>query len=207
MKFTLNDVKNVIEPQCKFFDGKPMIWIEKIWSIVEKYNLNKIDTYYERIHIYCLIYGICCIYSFFVDKIMGFPDDDDKYMDFEINYEDLIEENEFDDIDSIKDYLNYIIMKSENANEIFELIKKELNVSETFALLYYASNYSMFSLREYETDEYYYSDCDENEIEYNADYEFRKLYANNEEERNNAILNDVSVDKMVAYEWLNDCMR
>lgn len=207
MEFSFDNVKNVIDSQYEYLYGNPNIWLEKVWQIVEKYGLNKFNTYYEKIHVYCLIYGMCSIYCDFCDILTDFPLEDNRYMDFNINYKDLIEQNVFEDDYLIKEYLDYIIMMSNNANEVFMLLKKEFSVGEVFELLYYSLNYSMFSLEEWETDEFYYSDYNGEDICYNEDYERRKLLANNEEERGNYILNVVSIDKMVAFDWLSNCMR
>jgi hypothetical protein len=85
------------------------------------------------------------------------------------------------------------------------VLNKELNLSTTFASLYYSLYYSNYSLQDWETDKYYYND-DPNY--YYEDYETRKAYAQCKDVNliYNDILNEVDEDKMGAFSWLGNYM-
>lgn len=205
MKFAFNEVRNVVSDMCYYSEGKPLVWFELIWSLMNKNKMNIYNTIPEKILIYCRIYGMCLVYLKFCDIINGSNGDVgdiDLNIDFASLHTDFMDE---DEEEIVNQYIQSIIINEDNTLEIFNLLSKELNVSTAFSSLYYSVYYEDFSLQDWETDEFYYGDAPDY---YDEDYEFRKKYAKCEDVNliYDEILNNVDTDKLVGFSWLEENM-
>lgn len=204
MKFTFDEVCDVVSEECNYFDGEPLIWFEMVWMFMDKYGLNIYNNVPEKLSIYCRIYGMCLIYSKFCDILNGGYGDVD-HLDLDIDVASLYSDYTYDEDETLEEYLMNLIEDGNNVKSVFDVLNEDLNLSTAFASLYYSRYYSRYSLQDWETDEYYYAD-DPNS--YDEDYETRKAYAQCKDvnEIYNDILNEVDADRMEAFSWLSNYM-
>ena len=217
MTFTINDALKIVNDFVCFSDGNSEEWINTVWKIIKKQKLNVCNSDLDLFNFYSILCGLCKIYSHFCDLIFetSFEDDCDLEIDytaFEIFNTYYDEDNDYEDDDTIKCIISSIIYDSNNIYRAFKLLETTMNCSETFAKLYYCLNYEQFTLEDYETDEYYYGDItDPDELDeakyYYEDYETRKIYATDEDAMLDEILNNVSSNKVSAFDWISEYME
>ena len=226
MKLRTCDVLNMIESGYGDLEGKYEYWIEFIWEIAKKYDIDAFDTWTDKIRAYSFIYGACMIYALFTKMLNGDDADEEYiYISLKINYskltsgnpyftdkEELItldeDGNECENWEYIEEFIKCVIFSPENKESVFRLLDKEVGISYTFAALYYCIYYTKFSVSEYESDEDYYGEdswYSEDEIE---NYEMRKRFSACKDNADfneilDMILNVVDMYKLRAYEWLS----
>lgn len=226
MVLTFNDVEKIVDNDYNRFEGEGLLWFRLVWAFAEKNGFNSFSTCADKLRAYSFIYGMCLIYREFTAKIFeyeecGIPElcidykalTDSSYYDEEL-FEELEEEAGNSAYELVCSYAKGIITAEENMLTVFGVLQKELDISKTFASLYYCLNYSQFSLEEWETDEFYYGDIEddeelEKEKENNQDYEQRKIYASYDgvDKIYDEILNNVDISKSEAFEWISNYLK
>ncbi len=206
MRYTLQEVEKITGMTAYFADGEFNYWLRAVWMLMVQEGMDCCESRSEHIRFYSMLYGICKIYRCFMDRIEDTDLDSDP--DLEIDYAKLCDASDEEEAEICHDYLWNLICDSDNMRPVFRLLRRKMNASMVFAALYYSWNYAAYSLEDYETDEFYYGDIeDEEELEWarsnNEDYELRKGYADwTDTEIMDEIMNDLMVDKCVAYEWI-----
>ncbi len=220
MFIRFSEVEKIVSDAINFSDGEPLYWFKGVWSLIEKNNLDQINTTADEIRIYSMIFGMCVVYHEFACVLSDSFNDSD-YIELVLDIKKLIPEDfgenffcyngdedlEFGDSHTAH-YLEWVIHNLDNKYMIFELLKKELGINKTYASLYYSIKKDEFTLEDWETDDFYYGEGrDEND--YDEDYECRKRFSacENMNELYNEILNYLDDNKCRAFEWLTEMMR
>lgn len=173
MTFTLQDALRVTEDVS--LDGDFKSWFTEVWNFyVEPARLNVWSTGYELIGIYRLIRGLCALYGGFYNVLNDCGEDNIAvWLDFSD-----------DDYKPILGGMGYPEECEEYLKELVDNTVSEYGFNEVrrclakagsdmiFASLYYAAEFEDFS------------------------------FSNNFDDVLDSILNDVTADKMTAYEWL-----
>lgn len=218
MKYTFEDFLKIIE-DIGSPEGDSSIWLKKAWSLIEESGCNYCNSKLDYIKFYSLIFGFCDIYNEFTERIYGWSLGE-YTVELNIDYEkmcDMLDDYQEDEEfvkDELKKYIDSFIFDSENRRYAWRLLDKKYSRSETFALLFYAIHSSRFTLKDYETDEYYYGDC-EHEEEFpidkirKEDYEERKYYSSlSEKDLISEIISYVDfiadADIMSTFSWVMD---
>lgn len=173
MTFTLQDALRVTENVT--LDGDFHSWLREVWNAyIEPARLNVWDTGYELIGIYRLIRGLCALYGGFYNVL-----NDCGYDNIAV-WLDLAD----DDYKPVLSGMGYPADCEEYLKELINNTISEYGFNEVcnclvkadcdrvFASLYYASEFEDFS------------------------------FADDFDDVLDSILNEVTADKMAAYEWL-----
>ena len=211
MKYSYADVLKITDDFLRYADGNCKMWLMGVWTIIEKNGLNKCCSDLERLRFYAVLYGACRIYSHFSDLISDTYFNDDIYLDIDYKKFSMLKDGD-EEFEDVKQFISDVISEESNLYHVFDLLKTSMNSSRVFAALYYAYYYENYSLEAYENDEYYYGDItDPQELEEakaeNEDYELRKYYSTCDDETIlDEILNDVDINKLSAFEWIDSYM-
>lgn len=219
MRYTFDKAEKIIT-ELGSYEGEALMWFGQVWELAGKHGFDRCGTPAQLLGAMGFIYGMCRVYNGFAARYFDYEESeiDMEYCCDAIMY-DFVRSGEYaelpwgtDDMNeecaeqSVRAFIKYAICDCFAMAPVFEVLGEELGVSKTFASLYYCLNYDKYSLAEWETDDFYYDSPDD---EPDEDYEQRKFYASlsgfNEVLDN--ILNEVDVDKLAAFEWLNENMR
>lgn len=218
MKYTFEDFLKIIE-DIGSPEGDSSIWLKKAWSLIEESGCNYCNSKLDYIKFYSLIFGFCDIYNEFTERIYGWSLGE-YTVELNIDYEkmcDMLDDYQEDEEfvkDELKKYIDSFIFTSENQKYAWRLLYKKHGEMEIFAWLYYAMNSCLFTLEDYETDDFYYGDCENEEEleeakENNEDYEKRKYYSSlSEKDLISEIISYVEciadADIMSTFSWIMD---
>lgn len=177
MTFTLQDALRVTEDVS--LDGDFEAWLREVWNFyVEPARLNVWSTGYELIGIYRLIRGLCALYGGFYNVLNDCGEED-----IDVRFD--LADNDYKPILSglgypadCEEYLKEFVnnMVSEYGFNEVRHCLAKVGCDRIFASLYYASEFEDFSF----------------------DDDFDNIL--------DSILNDVTADKMTAYEWLKETL-
>ena len=194
LKINWRQIIDISDIEC--LEGNAQLWFDFVWKIIYTTYGCSYRTFKEKLAVYRSVWGMLSLYCEFCSKL------DSSYaqsesVDFEIDFSDVVICERI-----TLEKINKIIYDSSNLNSVYNILIKYMGIDKLFASLYYAINYDLFSLKDWENDEFYYS----SECEYDENYEFRKacISGENESQIYDIILNEMSVEKLNAYIWLSN---
>lgn len=212
------DLKNEIYPAVMYagtlYEGEPEFWFIKVWELLECEGLTEYNSIPEKMQVYARAAAICTIYQEVSSRLLEFDSVEEIYLKIDpAQFTEIDLEEEPERAEDLAEFIESAVRSENGLRQVFAVLKKHLGVSTTFAAIYYCLYYNQFSLKEWETDEYYYGDIEDPDELFeeqcrNEDYEQRKRYAacENDEELLDLILNEVEIPKLIAFEWLREYM-